>query len=118
MKDIYSFKNSINSPEKLIPYFEDKNHKEKVSYEEFKALSTRLITTETFLIIATIRTAVPIYVTASGLTTRPNSRGVACGLAITKKVFYGLYLIENTKQKKLERAKQTWTFFDSIYQNY
>ena len=51
MKDVNSFINSNINIKEIITYFEDKNHKSKKRYKNYKTLNTILESVDTIIII-------------------------------------------------------------------
>ena len=63
-------------------------------------LTTVLKSFHTFVIIATTSISLALSLTGIGLLVIPTSLGIACGLAISIKVVYGIVMQKHIKYKK------------------
>ena len=66
---------------------------------------------ETFANAATTSTSVTISVAGIELTVIPISTGIACGITVSKKVIYEVFLQKCKKQKKQRQSPKTNNFF-------
>ena len=94
---------SIKNIEEMITYFKDENHKSKKKYEKIKMLLTKIISFDTFVIIATTSSSIALTVTGIGLKVIPNSVRTASGLSNGNKVIYEIVLQKYNKDKKQYR---------------
>ena len=99
----------------MINYFKDKNNKSKKIYKKHKAITTKLKSFDTFVIIASTSSSVTLSVTGIGLIVIPISAAIACGLSIGNKVFYEVILNKYDKYKKqYEKDQQTIKCFNKL----
>ena len=100
----------------MITYFEDKNHKSKKKYTNYKTLNTILESVDSIVIIGAISTSITLSVTGVGLIILPISAGIACALSLSNKVLHKLIINKYNKYKKqFEKHQQTIKSFDKLY---
>ena len=85
----------------MIAYFKDKNNKSKKRYQNYKTLTTKLKSFDTFVIVATTSSSITLSLTEIGCLDVPISTALACGLSIGNKIIY-----ENIKNKYNKYKKQ------------
>ena len=116
INDVNSFNNHINNNKEMITYFEDKNHKSKKKYKNYKTPNTILESVDSIVIIAATSTSITLSVTGFGLVILPISAGIACGLSLGNKVLHKLIINKYNKCKKqYERDQQSIKSFDKLY---
>ena len=71
----------------MITYLKDKNKKSEKKYKNYRMLTTKLKSFDTFVIFVTTSSSISLSLTGFGLIV-PISTGVACGLTRSKKVIY------------------------------
>ena len=100
----------------MITYFKDKNNKSKKKFKKYKAITTKLKSIDTIVIIATTSSSITLSLTGIGLTAIPISTATTCGLSIGTKVRYEIIINKYNKYKKqYERDQQTIKSFDKFY---
>ena len=76
----------------MITYFKDKSNKSKKKYKNYKKLTTKLKSFDTFVNIAKTSGSFTLSLTGIGLIALPISTATACGLAIGNKVIYEIII--------------------------
>ena len=100
LNDVNSFNNHINNIKEMITYFEDKNHKSKEKYKNYKTLNTILGSVDSILIIGATSTSITLSITGIGLIVLPISAGIACTLSLANKLIHKLIMNKYNKYKK------------------
>ena len=116
INDVNSFDNHINNIKEMINYFKDKNNKSKKRYKNYKTITKILKSFDTFVIIASTSSSIPLSLTGVGLIAIPKSTATACGLSIGNKVLYEIIINKYKRYKKqYERDQNTIKSFDKLY---
>ena len=99
----------------MIAYFKDKNNKSKNKYKNYKTLTTKLKSFDTFFFIATTLSSITLSLTGIGLIVIPITTASACGLSIGNKVLYQMIINEyNRYKKQYEKDQQSNKSFDIL----
>ena len=99
----------------MITYFKDKNNKSKMKYTQYKAITTKLKSFGTIVIIATTSSSITLSPTGISLIVIPISTASACALSIGKKVLYQIIINKYNKYKKqFEKDQNTFKSFDNL----
>ena len=115
INDVNSFNTHVNNIKEMIIYFEDKNHKCKKIYKNYKTLNTILGSVDSIVIIATTSTSITLSITGIGLIILPISAGIACTLSLGNKVLHKKIINKYSKYKKQnEKDQQTIKSFDKL----
>ena len=97
----------------MITYFKGVNKKSKKNYENYKLFSTILKTDESFAIIASTSSSIPLSLVGLGLILKPSSASIACGLSLSSKILHEIILHNYNKYKKqYQKDEQTIKCFD------
>ena len=86
--------------------FKHKNNKSKKKYKNYKTLTTKLKSFDTFVIIATTSSSNTLSLPGIGLIDIPTSTATACGLSIGNKVLYEISINKCNKYKKQYKRYQ------------
>ena len=119
LNDVNSFNNHINNITEMITYFEDKIHKSKNIYKNYKTLNTILESVDTIGITGAKSTSKVLSITGIVLIVLPTSAGIACTLSLTNKVLHKVFINKYNKNKKqCEKDQQAVRAFDKIYRKF
>ena len=100
----------------MITYFEDKNHKFKKRYKNYKTLNTILESVDSIIIIAATSNSITLSITGIGLIILPISAGIACTLSLGNKILDKLIINKyNEYKKQHERDQNTFKSVDKLY---
>ena len=116
LKGLNSFNDPNNSTKEMITYFKDKKSKSKRKWTKYKMLTTVLKSFDTFVLFGTTSSSITLSLTSIGLIVIPISTGLACGLSISNKVVYEIFMRKNDNHKQqYHNDQQTIKFSVKIY---
>ena len=100
----------------MIIYFQEKNHKSKRRYKNYKTIYNILESVDSIVIIGATSTSITLSITGISLIVLSITAGTVCTLSLGNKVLQKLIINKYKKNKKhYEKDKQTIKSFDKLY---
>ena len=84
----------------MITVFNEKSHKSKEKYKNYRTLNTILETVDSFYNIGATSTSLILSITGIGLIVLPIYAGIACTLSLGNKILHKLILNKHHKYQK------------------
>ena len=78
LNDVISFNDHISNNKEMITHFEDKNHKLRKRYKNYKTLNTILESVDGIIIVGATSTSIVLSITVIGLIILPILAGIDC----------------------------------------
>ena len=111
--DVNSFNISNNIIKELFTFFKDKHHKSK---KEYRMLTIKLKSSDTFVIIAATSSSITLSLTRIILLVIPLSTGILPGITIGNKVIFQILIRKYIRYRnKIEKSQQTIKSFAKLY---